>query len=101
MKNIERFIPQLAGKDYGKAVVVNSRGTESKKDVLELEYLFDDQKLTIKEIFLKLCNDILKLQQENKLLKEELLLKIEENKNLQNEINKSLLEYIKNNGGII
>lgn len=101
MKNIERFVPQLAGKDYGKAVVVNSRGTESKKDVLELEYLIDNQKFTVKEIFLKLNNEISELQQETKLLVEELLKKMEENKNLQNEINKSLLEYIKNNGGII
>ena len=100
MEKIERFIPQLAGQDYNKVISVNARGTESKKDIMDLEYFFNDEKLTVREFILKLCQNIEKLQEENKLLKEELLLKMSENKNLQDEINKNFMEYLKD-GGII
>lgn len=100
MIEIKRYVPQLAPKDYSKIVVVNSRGTESKKDLMELEYVFNDEKFTIKDLINKLYAEIVELQEQNKLLKEELLETINKNVEEQKAINENFLEYIKD-GGVI
>ena len=101
MVEIKRHVPTLAGDDYNKLIVVNSRGTESKKDLMQLEYLLNDKKLTIQELFVKLLSEIDSLREENQLLKIELSKTIEEKFEKQNNINQNFLNYIKENGGII
>lgn len=101
MVKIERYVPTLAGEDYNKLIVINSRGTESKKDLMKLEYIFDDNKLTIEELIKKLYSEIISLKEENQWLKLELNKTIDEKFKEQNNINQNFLNYIKENGGII